>query len=181
MISKGCQDKFFKDKFMQKRFVQYIVLGVGALMLAVIGAWYINLIQIPGFPPPGCYYQNVQCIQAPCNPILVCNTSSIPGVSPVPNGTGETTCNSDNDCGVNICACKSIRKELIRTRDKICARYCPGEPKCINNQCVLEKIAEGKPCGGFAGEKGQYACPSGYKCQYPEPLYPDAQGKCVKL
>jgi len=39
---------------------------------------------------------------------------------------------------------------------------------------------EGKPCGGFAGEQGQSACPSGYKCQYPKPMYPDAQGKCVK-
>ncbi|MCC6404904.1 MAG: hypothetical protein IT405_00770 [Candidatus Yanofskybacteria bacterium] len=25
-------------------------------------------------PPPGCYYQQVQCIQAPCNPVLVCPT-----------------------------------------------------------------------------------------------------------
>lgn len=25
-------------------------------------------------PSPGCYYQNVQCIQAPCDPILVCPT-----------------------------------------------------------------------------------------------------------
>lgn len=26
--------------------------------------------------PPGCYYQTVQCIQAPCNPILVCPSAS---------------------------------------------------------------------------------------------------------
>lgn len=41
--------------------------------------------------------------------------------------------------------------------------------------------AEGKACGGFAGEKGEFACPTGYKCQYPKPMYPDAQGKCVKI
>lgn len=41
--------------------------------------------------------------------------------------------------------------------------------------------AEGKACGGFAGETGQFVCPTGYKCQYPKPMYPDAQGKCVKI
>lgn len=40
---------------------------------------------------------------------------------------------------------------------------------------------EGKPCGGFVGEQGNFACPVGYKCQYPSPKYPDAQGKCVNL
>ncbi len=39
---------------------------------------------------------------------------------------------------------------------------------------------EGKGCGGFAGETGDAACPTGYKCQYPQPHYPDGQGKCVK-
>ncbi|MDO8577014.1 MAG: hypothetical protein Q7R82_01595 [Candidatus Daviesbacteria bacterium] len=38
---------------------------------------------------------------------------------------------------------------------------------------------EGKGCGGIAGEIGIYGCPSGYKCQYQKPMYPDAQGKCV--
>ena len=46
--------------------------------------------KIPGFcprgtptPPPGCYYQQIQCIKAPCNPILVC---------PTPAPTPSTTC-----------------------------------------------------------------------------------------
>lgn len=39
---------------------------------------------------------------------------------------------------------------------------------------------EGKSCGGFGGEKGDRACPEGYYCKYPEPMYPDASGKCVK-
>lgn len=26
-------------------------------------------------PPTGCYYQQVQCIRAPCDPVLVCPTS----------------------------------------------------------------------------------------------------------
>lgn len=38
-----------------------------------------------GMPvPPGCYYQSVQCIQAPCNPILVCPTPTYaPNPTPV--------------------------------------------------------------------------------------------------
>jgi len=43
-----------------------------------------------------------------------------------------------------------------------------------------QKSAEGKVCGGFGGEKGQFACPAGYKCKHPEPMYPDAQGQCVR-
>ena len=43
-----------------------------------------------------------------------------------------------------------------------------------------ETNAEGKPCGGFAGETGQLACPGGYYCQYPKPRHPDEQGKCIK-
>lgn len=38
---------------------------------------------------------------------------------------------------------------------------------------------EGKLCGGFAGETGKFACPTGYNCKYSEPIYPDAQGRCV--
>lgn len=43
-----------------------------------------------------------------------------------------------------------------------------------------EKSFEGKPCGGFAGETGEFACPNDYTCQYPKPMYPDAQGTCVR-
>jgi len=35
-------------------------------------------------PPPGCFYQEVQCIQAPCEPVLVC-----PSVTPTP---GDLVC-----------------------------------------------------------------------------------------
>lgn len=41
--------------------------------------------------------------------------------------------------------------------------------------------AEGKPCGGIAGDTNEFVCPGGYECQYPRPMYPDAQGRCVKL
>ncbi|OGE29495.1 hypothetical protein A2867_00810 [Candidatus Daviesbacteria bacterium RIFCSPHIGHO2_01_FULL_40_11] len=88
---------------MQKGFVIVPIL-IGILVIGgVVGAWYTRIIQIPGFAPPGCYYKQVQCIQAPCNPILVCeNASSNPmatpqttpsptaSVSPAPNITDGT-------------------------------------------------------------------------------------------
>lgn len=35
--------------------------------------------------PPGCYYQEVQCFRAPCDPVLVCPSSS-------PTGGGMVQC-----------------------------------------------------------------------------------------
>lgn len=40
--------------------------------------------------------------------------------------------------------------------------------------------AEGKICGGFAGNSPEYRCPVGYKCQVEEGSR-DAFGKCVIL
>lgn len=37
-------------------------------------------------PPVGCYYQQVQCIQAPCDPVLICRTPT-PTVSRTPTPT----------------------------------------------------------------------------------------------
>jgi len=40
-------------------------------------------------PPPGCYYQQVQCIRAPCEPQLVC-PSATPTIIPTPRGSKGT-------------------------------------------------------------------------------------------
>lgn len=56
----------------------------------------------------------------------------------------------------------------------------PGDQILSTFKFLDQTSAEGKVCGGFGGEKGQFACPTGYKCKYPEPMYPDAQGQCVK-
>lgn len=85
---------------MQKGFVIIPIL-IGILVLGgVVGAWYTKLIQIPNFPPPGCYYKQVQCIQAPCNPVLVCGNPSLdqvvvqtPHATPFPSSTGDETAN----------------------------------------------------------------------------------------
>lgn len=49
------------------------------------------LVNTPPTPPDGCYYQNVKCIQAPCNPVLVCNSSA-------PRPTPTTSCKPRPAC-----------------------------------------------------------------------------------
>lgn len=63
---------------MQKGFAPILIV-ITLAVISVTGlttAWYTKTIQIPNFPPPGCSYQEVQCIKAPCNPVLVCTTPS---------------------------------------------------------------------------------------------------------
>ncbi len=50
----------------------------------------------------------------------------------------------------------------------------------LGRKFIMCQPAEGKSCGGFAGETGPMACPIGYYCKYPVPMYPDASGKCTK-
>lgn len=180
---------------MQKGFIQFIVLGIVGLIMIGVGAWYTQRIQIPDFPPPGCYYQQVQCIQAPCNPILICGAPSpnpvvtsqatpfpVSSISSTPISVEETACDSDSECGVNICECKSARKESIKTRDKMCTRYCQGEPKCINNKCVLSTECKITGCSGEICSdkdlvspcdiKAEYGCYGSAKCER------QVSGKC---
>ena len=53
--------------------------------------------------------------------------------------TNQISCTNDSDCGVNICDCKADLEKNILVKDKICTRYCPGIPKCIDSKCVLIK------------------------------------------
>ena len=73
----------------------------------------------------------------------------------------------------------TYEKDVIRV-------YCGGCSDQITNQIISsfkftdQENGKEKVCGGFAGETGQFACPEGYSCKYPEPIYADAQGVCVK-
>lgn len=51
----------------------------------------------PSPAPEGCHYQQVQCFQAPCDPILVCPSPN-PSISPSPSPDIIPGCQTDNDC-----------------------------------------------------------------------------------
>lgn len=55
----------------------------------------------------------------------------------IDQATISNSCIKDTDCGMNICDCKADLNSKIKSEDKICTRYCPGTPKCINNICQL--------------------------------------------
>jgi len=49
----------------------------------------------------------------------------------------EYTCLQDDDCGLNICDCKSMNNKYIKPVQKACMRLCNGIPKCVNGMCSL--------------------------------------------
>ncbi len=49
--------------------------------------------------PSGCYYKQVQCVRAPCDPILVC-ASPTPTSSPTTCSEGITSLKISSRCGV---------------------------------------------------------------------------------
>lgn len=171
---------------MQKGF-SLILLLMGIVVMATVagGVYYFGKIPSTLKPQPTpepvfCTQDAKQCPdgswvgrEGPNCEFTPCPTLT----DQVTPSVSQTNCSSDSDCGLNICQCMSVRKEFIKIKDKICTRECPGEPKCINNQCTLvnKNNNEGQFCGGIAGK----ACPSGYNCEL-EGDYPDAGGKCIK-
>lgn len=160
-----------------------IILGIILILGVAGGTYYFGIrknISVP-VTPIACTQEAKICPDGSSVGRIGpnCEFKSCPVSKSVPD---QTSCINDSDCGVNICQCVSLKKELIKEEDKMCTRFCPGDPKCVNNQCVLKDTtsAEGKDCGGFAGEKGLWACPTGFFCKYPEPIYPDASGKCTR-
>lgn len=81
---------------------------------------------------------------------------SQPTKTAIPEGVN---CTTDEDCGVNICACTAMNKAYIETKDKICTRYCEGEPKCVNNKCELVKVVD--PCK----QLDEYSCSKADNCR----------------
>jgi hypothetical protein len=75
---------------MQERTRQRLLLGLLILLVLLLAGWWysgfsldfmrffasepVPVDRVPGTEPApeGCYYQQVQCIQAPCPPILIC-------------------------------------------------------------------------------------------------------------
>lgn len=89
----------------------FLILGLGLIAL-VLFAFPIFKFLAPFFPK-----------QQP----------SIPTTIPE-----EERCQNDADCGVNICECRALNKNYLASKDKICARVCPGEPVCYKNRCIFK-------------------------------------------
>lgn len=52
--------------------------------------------------PSGCYYQEVKCIQAPCDKILVCNPSPTPIPTPTYSTAPSATPSANSTCGKQL-------------------------------------------------------------------------------
>ncbi len=94
------------------------------------------------------------------------NQPNYPSISSTPSSQPTKTtipeninCTTDEDCGVNICACTAMNKAYIETKNKICARYCEGEPKCVNNKCELVKTVD------QCKQLNEYSCSKAYNCR----------------
>ena len=49
----------------------------------------------------------------------------------------ETSCQTDSDCGVELCGCTAKNRNFIDTNKNICTVMC-GDTKCTNNKCTLQ-------------------------------------------
>jgi len=82
---------------MQESTRNKLLIGAALLLVVLIAGWWYSGFSLdfmrffaaePGatdttgrVPPKGCFYQDVQCVQAPCDPVIVC-----PSIGPVPSG-----------------------------------------------------------------------------------------------
>ncbi|MBT3249323.1 MAG: hypothetical protein HN846_01055 [Candidatus Pacebacteria bacterium] len=111
-------------------------------------------------PPSGCYYQQVQCFQAPCDPILVC-----PSPSPIPSPTSLSdyceSCNNSLPPYVNgsRCmeglTCKSTSSEtchVMENGETICTAVMGAPGLCVNAGETTD-VCQNKNPISLAGDK----------------------------
>ncbi len=125
--------------------VTRVLIGVFVAVGIFVVAWYAKIIQIPNLPPPGCRYQKVQCIQAPCNPILVCGDLMLktgirlqtppPASAPTPKDKQSTGNCKITGCSGQICS----DREVVTTCEFLPQYTCYKKATC-------EKQPDGK-CG----------------------------------
>ncbi|MBI2596608.1 hypothetical protein HYW41_00390 [Candidatus Daviesbacteria bacterium] len=53
--------------------------------------------------------------------------------------TDSFSCNSNEDCEINICQCTAMNKKYISPEDRLCTRVCEGITQCINNKCKFKE------------------------------------------
>ncbi|MFC1653788.1 hypothetical protein ACFL1M_02995 [Patescibacteria group bacterium] len=103
-------------------------------------------------PKPGCYYKNVQCFQAPCDPVMVCpEPTTIPNATayPIPTTSPDPIPEPYDDelaiCNVCMDDCSTRFSSKFRTwvsswgksadyhteyTSRICTRYCQRQSLC---------------------------------------------------
>ena len=81
--------------------------------------------------PPGCYYQQVQCVQAPCEPVLVCPDTPTPTPSKLDSsepcrvaGCSSQLC-VDSSSGDVVSTCE-YRADYACYKTAICERQPSG-------------------------------------------------------
>jgi hypothetical protein len=101
----------------------------------------------------GCYYKQVQCFQAPCDPILICPTPT-PTVAPSPTTTPTTYrqcnegCTSNRECTAGLTcfegrcrhplntvstSCQEASAQTTQAITKSCNQDCSSNSQCANN------------------------------------------------
>lgn len=136
---------FFKNRFVIL-FALFLVIALGAwgLIRSMAVPTDINLVESTGklttptdpmvariVDEKGCYYQSVQCVKAPCEPILVCP----PTASQSPTSTIPSGCVSWFD-GCNTC---TVKNGVISG--------------CTKKACKLDSNNQPKPyCIAYSGD-----------------------------
>jgi hypothetical protein len=126
---------------------------------------YVRIVNVasiePTREPSNCHYEQVECVKAPCNPILVC-----PSV--VPTGSSQTSCNGKEDGSVcNIGTCPTCNGPTCPKNAMTVCRLLTGI--CKNGVCVRrsDEVLPTTP---------PYTCPPpGYVNCMPMVIGPDEQ------
>jgi eight-cysteine-cluster-containing protein len=93
--------------------------------------------------PTGCVYQQVQCIKAPCDPILVCTTPI-----PSPKNPPKTTQCKTAGCSSELCVDVSspdIASVCIYKDEYACLKYSICEPQA-NGECGWTTTVKYQTC-----------------------------------
>lgn len=110
-------------------------------------------------PPAGCYYQQVQCIQAPCEPVLVCpDTNSTPVCGNQKCEAGEMDQEVCPECPAGSKVCPAYACQLVKGS---CPQDCRGiNPPNPDDNELTACTADAKLCpdGSAVGRDPNLGC-----------------------
>lgn len=96
-------------------------------------------------PPAGCHYQQVQCVQAPCDPILVCQTST-----PTPTPANTISGCVVTGCSGQICADEQVASTCEYRTEYACFQHARCERQS-DGQCGWTETEAYASCVANAG------------------------------